>query len=226
MPNTVWASDRLLYRAVENDDDDFIQNLLWADSDTFTTGVGMIPTPPSKKDAGEEREWLQKNLMGAIICLPPSTTAPSTTDNTPPTTDDTTPAAAALANPATSKPNPTPIGFITLSDDGPRCLHHRDATIAISVAKDYQNKGYGSEAILWALEWAFWHANLHRVSIGAFGYNARAIHVYERLGFKFEGRTREVTWYQGRYWDDVDFGMLEGEWRERYKKVEGAMPVR
>jgi len=38
--------------------------------------------------------------------------------------------------------------------------------------------------------------------------------LYERLGFKHEGRERESCWHEGRWWDGVEMSMLEGEWRQ------------
>jgi hypothetical protein len=36
-----------------------------------------------------------------------------------------------------------------------------------------------------------------------------------------EGREREAIWHEGRFWDGVEYSMLEGEWKammERKKK--------
>ncbi len=86
-------------------------------------------------------------------------------------------------------------------------------------------KGYGSEAINWAVDWAFNYANVHKVEIGTASYNERAAHLYERLGFKFEGRKREVIFMNRRWYDLVEFGMLEHEWAElRGKKPAGGIP--
>jgi hypothetical protein len=38
------------------------------------------------------------------------------------------------------------------------------------------------------------------------------------LGFTHEGREREMLWYEGRWWDSVEMGMLEGEWWALEKK--------
>ena len=66
------------------------------------------------------------------------------------------------------------------------------------------------------LGWGFRHANLHRIELGAFGWNTGAIRLYERLGFVPESRKREHLWHDGKYHDLVELGMLESEWRERY----------
>jgi RimJ/RimL family protein N-acetyltransferase len=40
--------------------------------------------------------------------------------------------------------------------------------------------------------------------------------LYERLGFVYEGRKREVLWYDGEYHDMFLGAMLRREWQERY----------
>ena len=88
--------------------------------------------------------------------------------------------------------------------------------IGIQVLQPYQGQGYGSEAIRWSLRWGLLYANLHRIEIGAFVFNEGAWKLYERLGFVHEGVKREHWFSNGRYWDSVELGMLEGEWRRLY----------
>lgn len=57
---------------------------------------------------------------------------------------------------------------------------------------------------------------MHRVEIGAFAWNEGAWKLYQRLGFKEEGRKREAMWYDGDYRDCVEMGMLRREWVELY----------
>ena len=85
--------------------------------------------------------------------------------------------------------------------------HHRDDV-------DRKRQGYGAEAINWATDWAFKYANVHKVEIGTPSYNERAMHLYAKLGFKLEGRRREVVYMNRKHHDLVDFGMLEAEWKE------------
>lgn len=54
---------------------------------------------------------------------------------------------------------------------------------------------------------------MHKVRIRAFGWNEGAVRLYARLGFVEEGREREALWHEGRWWDGVEMGMVEGEWR-------------
>ena len=91
---------------------------------------------------------------------------------------------------------------------------HRTAEIGIDIAEPYQGQGYGTEAIRWAIEWAFREANLHRLEIQALGWNDGALKLYQRLGFKLEGIQRERFWRDGRWWDNSQLAMLEKDWRE------------
>ncbi|KAH7082666.1 acyl-CoA N-acyltransferase [Paraphoma chrysanthemicola] len=107
----------------------------------------------------------------------------------------------------------TAIGEIHLSRLAPSASHHRHTEIGIDIIPAHQGKGYGREAIEWVLEYAFVKAGLHRVKIRSFAWNTGALRLYEKIGFKVEGREREAYWHEGRWWDGVELGMLEGEWR-------------
>ena len=114
----------------------------------------------------------------------------------------------------------TAIGEIHMSALPLHKTHHRNTEIGLDILPLYQGQGYGSEAINWALEYAFLRAGLHRVQVRGFSYNTGAIRLYETLGFKMEGKEREAVYYGGAWWDVVTFGMLEGEWWARQKQKE------
>ena len=61
--------------------------------------------------------------------------------------------------------------------------------IAITAAK--QEQGYGSEAIPAFVRYAMDDLGLSRVYLKAFPFNARAIHVYEKCGFREYDRTED-----------------------------------
>lgn len=108
-----------------------------------------------------------------------------------------------------------PIGVLALSGTTTAKCHHRSAFISIDIHPAYQGKGYGSEAIRWVLEWGFAYQGLHRIGIESFSHNEGAGRLYERLGFVLEGRQRQALWFRGGWSDELMFGMLEEEWRER-----------
>ena len=65
------------------------------------------------------------------------------------------------------------------------------------------------------IKYGFEQLNLHRISSGAFSFNERSIKMHLKLGFKEEGRHREVVFKNGAYHDEVMFGLLRDEWQKR-----------
>ena len=216
-PRNIWRSNRLIYKPVETTDEAFLLSLNDHGSESLQNATMMLPVPQGPRGAVEHREYLQSCMLGCIVYLH----APEASDsilnpNTNTTTNNGDP-------PPQPTPQPTPIGTITLQPIDPKRSHHRTTNIGVTISPPYQNKGYGSEAILWAAEWGFLHANLHRIGIEAFAWNEGAWKLYERLGFVMEGRMRECVWADGGWGDVVSMGMLVGEWRGRYggRKVMG-----
>lgn len=105
-----------------------------------------------------------------------------------------------------------PIGVIHLGDADPSFVQHRCAELGILISKKYRNQRYGSEAIEWALNWAFRYGGLHRVELFAYAYNEAAIRLYKRVGFKAEGCRRDAQFVNGMYWDVILLGILADEW--------------
>lgn len=102
-----------------------------------------------------------------------------------------------------------PIGFLGLWLE----LAHSEAWIGIGIGeRDYWGKGYGTDAMKLALQYAFMELGAQRVSLGVFEYNARAMKSYEKAGFKFEGRTRMDNLREGKRSDSLWMGILREEW--------------
>ncbi len=79
---------------------------------------------------------------------------------------------------------------------------------------DYRSKGYGTDAMQVIVRYAFRVLNQHRVSLGVFEYNTRAIRSYEKAGFIEEGRLRQWVNRFGRRWDVIYMGILRKEWEQ------------
>ncbi len=78
--------------------------------------------------------------------------------------------------------------------------------------RSMRGKGYGSDMIRALLSICFDELDLHKVTLAVFEHNARAIALYERLGFVREGALREQLYSMGRRWDEYIYGMLRSEW--------------
>ena len=59
-----------------------------------------------------------------------------------------------------------------------------EAEWGIVMTYKMQNKGYGTEALKRSVEYGFGELNLRRIYLGVYADNPRAIHVYEKCGFR------------------------------------------
>ncbi|KAI6803032.1 hypothetical protein KC327_g15774 [Hortaea werneckii] len=195
--------DRWATMNLEAEDESFITSA-YEDPASRLNVTPFLAIPQPKKQVKDTIDWFQnKCMLGVVICLPAA----------PPSNNQEM---ASNTVTATDTSRLVPIGTIGLTALEPRMQQHRHAEIGINIARTHQNHGYGSEAIRWVLEWGFRFGNLHRIQLGAFEWNPGAIRLYERLGFVLESRKREHLWVDGRYWDLIELGMLEHEWRQRY----------
>lgn len=78
--------------------------------------------------------------------------------------------------------------------------------------RDAWGKGYGTEALRLALQYAFGELNLHRLTLTVIAYNERAIALYEKAGFRREGVFREFGQRDGKRYDMVLYGLLRADW--------------
>jgi RimJ/RimL family protein N-acetyltransferase len=103
------------------------------------------------------------------------------------------------------------IGVTGLHDVDPR---NRHAQLGIALGdKDAWGRGYGTEATRLLVRHAFDTLNLNRVWLHVYEYNPRALRVYEKAGFRTEGRLRQDTFRDGRYWDTFVLAVLRHEWQ-------------
>jgi len=85
--------------------------------------------------------------------------------------------------------------------------------IAIFEPEDW-GKGFGKEASVLALRYAFNELGLHRVWLTTVSYNERALKLYEKLGFRLEGRARDHIRRDGLRWDLLYMGLLRDEFND------------
>ena len=103
-----------------------------------------------------------------------------------------------------------PVGFCAL-----HAIDHVNGSTELGIGigdRSEWDKGYGTEAMRILLDFAFGELRLHRLFLQVFDFNARAIHVYESVGFTLEGTEREAYYRHGRYHDMHVMGILRSEW--------------
>ena len=103
------------------------------------------------------------------------------------------------------------IGGLELGEVSPE---NRSAMLGIAIGdKEFWNGGYGTDALRVLCRFGFEMMNLHRIELEVYADNARAIHVYEKVGFQTEGTRRQAVFTFGRYQDVRVMGLLEKELR-------------
>lgn len=71
--------------------------------------------------------------------------------------------------------------------------------------------GYATEAAGALLRYAFGELRAHRVSASCHADNAASWRMMERLGMQREGRLRHTLYLNGAWYDELVYGILEGE---------------
>jgi RimJ/RimL family protein N-acetyltransferase len=105
-------------------------------------------------------------------------------------------------------------------------LRNRHAELGIWMASpDFRGLGYGSDAVQILLRYAFEVVRLDKVQLGVYDFNEAGLRSYERVGFRYEGRLRQMIYYEGRYWDEWPMRILRGEWeRDQQPLADGLRP--
>jgi len=70
-----------------------------------------------------------------------------------------------------------------------------------------RSKGYGQSAIRQLLSYAFTDLGLKRIYLDVLADNRAAIHVYEKFGFRVEGRLKNHVFKQGGWKDLIVMGL-------------------
>lgn len=70
-------------------------------------------------------------------------------------------------------------------------------------------QGFGTEATRAVVGHAFDVIGVHRISLEVYAFNPRAQRVYQKVGFRVEGRLRDALHWNGEWIDAVVMGMLK-----------------
>lgn len=100
------------------------------------------------------------------------------------------------------------LGTVILSD-----IDYKNgiAEIHIKLLKEYQSKGYGADAVNTLVNYAFHELRLQCVYAYINEYNIGSQKLFEKLGFKLEGKLRRRMYKNGSYHDKYIYSALKEE---------------
>lgn len=91
----------------------------------------------------------------------------------------------------------------------------RQATIGLTLARAFQGRGYGHEAMTRLLDFLFFELKLHRVHADCDVLNEPAFRSLEKLGLRREAHFVDSLWFKGGWASEYWYAILEREWAER-----------
>jgi aminoglycoside 6'-N-acetyltransferase len=96
--------------------------------------------------------------------------------------------------------------FCILAEDS------QQAEIGFTLARQYQGKGYATEAVSRLLDYLLGELKLHRVRAICHVENIASAKLLERLGMRREGEFIENILFKGKWSSEYWYGILQREW--------------
>jgi RimJ/RimL family protein N-acetyltransferase len=90
-------------------------------------------------------------------------------------------------------------------------LHNRSAHVGLALRPASRGRGLGGDTVRVLCHYGFAIRGLHRLQLETLPDNHAMMNAAVRAGFTREGTTRDSAWVNGRWMDDVIFGLLDTE---------------
>lgn len=89
---------------------------------------------------------------------------------------------------------------------------NKQAELGFTIHKDFQNKGYATEAVSKVIDFLFEALNKHRIIASIDPDNENSLRLVERIGFRKEAHFIESLWIEDKWVDDVIYALIEKDW--------------
>ncbi|HVC13255.1 MAG TPA: GNAT family N-acetyltransferase [Acidimicrobiales bacterium] len=93
---------------------------------------------------------------------------------------------------------------------------HKSAEIGYVFHPAYGGRGYAAEGVHRLLHLVFDGLGIHRVTARVDLRNAPSARLLRRVGMREEAHLKENEWFKGGWSDELDFAVLEQEWRAQH----------
>ena len=84
-------------------------------------------------------------------------------------------------------------------------------SVGMRIYRKYRNNGYGGEALRIVLRYAFFERRLQKCNSGCVSVNGPSKRLHGKVGFQEEGLRRRDIYMNGRYYDNLLFGLTTEE---------------
>ena len=94
-----------------------------------------------------------------------------------------------------------PVGIVGLTDINPV---DKNGMLYIIIGEDgFRGLGLGRKGCEYIIKFGFNNLKLHKIYLEVNSYNQNAHKLYEKLGFREEGRFKEHIFFNGQYYDEI-----------------------
>lgn len=100
------------------------------------------------------------------------------------------------------------VGYVQLY---PIDWKNRKAEVGVIINKKYQGEGFAKEALQLIVQYGFKTLGLNKIYAEIFDYNPESIGLFEKVGFKLEGRLCQTHFWDGMFHDSLMYSILAGE---------------
>jgi RimJ/RimL family protein N-acetyltransferase len=95
------------------------------------------------------------------------------------------------------------------------------ATGTLIGEKKFWDEGYGTDAKMILLNYAFNTLNLRKICSVVYEFNKRSLRYSKKCGYRIEGKRQKQVFKKGKYWDEIIMGVFKEEWLVRWRKYWG-----
>lgn len=108
------------------------------------------------------------------------------------------------------------IGIMGLHDI--KSMDRTATTGALIGEKEYWGKGFGADAKMALLDYAFNTLNLRKICSRVIAYNKRSLAYSLRCGYEIEGTLKRHVYKKGRYYDEILLAVFKEKWLPLWRK--------
>lgn len=105
----------------------------------------------------------------------------------------------------------------------PHNINGKDRTAmtgALIGEKEYWGKGFGMDAKMTLLDYAFNTLNLRKINSSVYAFNKRSLKYNLKCGYKIEGVRKKQIFRNGKYHDEIIIAVFKEDWRPIWKKYQ------